>query len=177
MAETHIRPHPGLASAPGALETAGSLEAVVSILRRTARAVASSDGIAVVLREDDTVYYAAEDAIEPLWRGRRFRLTECISGWCILNGQTVSVPDIERDPRVPVAAYRTTSMRSLVIVPIGVPEAVAALGAYWCASVIPDDATICRLEALAHQAAAAFGRVRLLSEAIGAQASAQPSGS
>lgn len=119
----------------------------------------------------------AEDAIEPLWRGRRFPLTHCISGWSILNGQTVIVPDIEFDPRVPVAVYRTTSMRSLVIVPIGVPEPVAALGAYWCASVIPDDATVYRLEALAHRAAAALERVRLLSEAIGAWPWAKPSGS
>jgi L-methionine (R)-S-oxide reductase len=35
---------------------------------------------------------------------------------------------------VPIALYRLTSMRSLVMVPIGSPEPVAALGAYWCAS-------------------------------------------
>ena len=177
MAEAHFRPESGLALAVGSLETATSLEEVVSVLRGTAREIVGSDGIAVVLREGDTVFYAAEDAIEPLWRGRRFPLTDCISGWSILNGQTVIVPDIAFDPRVPVAAYRTTSMRSLVIVPIGVPEPVAALGAYWCASVIPDDATVCRLEALAHQAAVALERGRLLSEAIGARARTQPSGS
>lgn len=175
MAETHFCPDPGLASATGSLETAASLEEIVSILRRTAREIVGSDGIAVVLREDDTVFYAAEDAIEPLWRGRRFPLAACISGWCILNGQTAIVPDIESDPRVPMMAYRITSMRSLVMVPIGVPDPVAALGAYWCASVIPDDATVCRLEALAHQAAVALVRVRLLSEAIGPRALEQPS--
>ena len=149
----------------GSLQTAASLEAVVSALRSTARAIVGADGIAVILREGDTVFYAAEDAIEPLWRGRRFPATACISGWCMLNGQTAVVPDIESDPRVPVMAYRATSMRSLVVVPIGTPEPVAALGAYWCASVIPDDATICRLEALAHQAAAALARVQRLAGA------------
>lgn len=162
MAETHFRPASGLALAAAQLETAQSLDEVVAALRASARAVVGSDGIAVVLREGESVVYAAEDAIEPLWRGRRFPVSECVSGWAILNGETVIVPDIELDPRVPIAAYRTTSMRSLVIVPIGFPEPVAALGAYWCASVIPDDATICRLETLAAQAAAALARMRAL---------------
>ena len=160
MAETHFRPETGLALAARSLESAGSPEEIVATLRRIAREVVGSDGIAVVLREGDTVHYAAEDAIEPLWRGRRFPLTACISGWCIMNGQTAIVPDIESEPRLPVAAYRMTSMRSLVMVPIGLPDPVAALGAYWCASVIPDDATVRRLEDLARHAAAALARSR-----------------
>jgi len=47
-----------------------------------------------------------------------------------------------------------------VMVPIGSPEPIASLGAYWCASVIPDDATVCRLETLAHQAAVALIRLQ-----------------
>jgi L-methionine (R)-S-oxide reductase len=176
MAETHFRPDSGLALAAGSLEAAASLEEIVSVLRRNTREIVGSDGVAVVLRQGDTVFYAAEDAIEPLWRGRRFPLADCISGWCILNGETAIVPDIESDPRLPAMAYRMTSMRSLVMVPIGVPDPVAALGAYWCASVIPDDATVCRLEALAQQAAAALVRIRLLSDAIGSRAPEHPSG-
>jgi L-methionine (R)-S-oxide reductase len=176
MAETHFRPDPGLALAAGLLEAAASPEEIVSTLRRTTREIVGSDGIAVVLREGDTVFYAAEDAIEPLWRGRRFPLAACISGWCILNGQTAVVPDIESDPRVPMPAYRITSMRSLVMVPIGAPDPVAALGAYWCASVIPDDATVCRLEALAQHAAAAFARVQILAGATGSREPASCSG-
>jgi len=177
MADTHFRPEPGMAAATGSLEIAASLEEVVSILRSTAREIVGSDGIAVVLREDDTVFYAAEDAIEPLWRGRRFPVTACISGWCMLNGQTAVVPDIESDPRVPLMAYRATSMRSLVMVPIGASQPVAAIGAYWCASVIPDDATICRLEALAQQAGAALERVCLLAGAGVLRTTALSSGS
>jgi L-methionine (R)-S-oxide reductase len=154
------RSDPILAQATGRLSAAGSLEEVVAILRESARQVAGSDGIAVVLREGDTVFYAAEDAIEPLWRGRRFPLADCISGHAMRDGETIVVPDIECDPRVPIAAYRTTSMRSLVMVPIGSPEPVAALGAYWCASVIPDDGTVRRIEALAQDAAAALTRMQ-----------------
>jgi L-methionine (R)-S-oxide reductase len=160
MAETHFRPALGLALAAAQLDAARSQEDVVSVLRKTAREIVGSDGIAVILREGESVFYAAEDAIEPLWRGRRFALTACVSGWAILNDATAIVPDIACDPRVPIAAYRTTSMRSLVVVPIGRPEPVAALGAYWCASVIPDDTTVCRLEALAARAASALARLR-----------------
>jgi L-methionine (R)-S-oxide reductase len=160
MAETLFLPDRGLAQATAALAVAGSLGEVVSILKRTARAIAGSDGIAVVLRDGDASFYVAEDAIEPLWCGRRFPLTTCVSGWAMLNDATVIVPDIESDARVPAGLYRLTSMRSLAMVPIGSPEPTAALGAYWCASVIPDDATVCRLEALAQGAAAALARVR-----------------
>ena len=51
MAEAHFRPETGLALAIGSLEIAASLEEVVSILRRTAREIVGSDGIAVVLRQ------------------------------------------------------------------------------------------------------------------------------
>jgi len=64
-------------------------------------------------------------------------------------------------------------MRSLVMVPIGSPEPSAALGAYWCASVIPDDATVCRIETLAQQAGAALVRLRAPSNA-GSPVSAPP---
>ena len=141
MDERFLDPASGLALACRRLATACSLEEMVAILRGTARAIAGSDGIAVVLREGDASFYAAEDAIEPLWRGRRFPLTSCISGHAMLDDATLVIPDIESDPRVPIALYRLTSMRSLVMVPIGSPEPVAALGAYWCASVIPDGAT------------------------------------
>jgi GAF domain-containing protein len=167
MAETLFLPDPGLVRALDHLAAARSLDAVVSILRGAARSIVGSDGIAVILREGDASYYVAEDAFEPLWRGRRFPLTACISGWAMLHDQTVIVPDVEFDARVPIALYRLTSMRSLAIVPIGSPEPVAALGAYWCASVIPDDATVWRLEALAQHAAAALARLPALAEASG----------
>lgn len=159
MSEAHHPPDRGLKQAVDQLAAARSLEDVVSILRATARAIVGADGVAVVLKQGENCFYAAEDAIEILWQGRRFPLDMCISGWAMLNNETAVVPDIEFDPRVPVAAYRSTSMRSLVMVPIGSPTPIAALGAYWCATIIPDDATVCRLEALALQAAAALRRL------------------
>ena len=159
MFEEHSQADPQLARTAELMAEAGSLADVVSILTRTGRWIAGSDGIAVVLREDDVCAYVAEDAIEPLWKGRRFPLETCISGWAMLNRKTAVVPDIGTDPRIPISAYASKAIRSLVMVPIGAPEPVAALGAYWCAMVWLDIATVARLEALACQATAALARL------------------
>ena len=152
--------HVRLEGARGRLLTVSSLGEMVDVLRETARAVAGSDGIAVVLRDGGSCHYVAEDAIRPLWRGRRFPLEACISGWAMLNDRTAVIPDIESDPRVPVAAYRAASMRSLVMTPIGSPAPVAALGAYWCAYVEPGEEAVRRLQMLAAMATAALNRLR-----------------
>jgi signal transduction histidine kinase len=138
-----------------------SVEAVISILRETAREIVHSDGIAIILRDRDQCYYAAEDAIAPLWASRRFPVGSCISGWAMMNRQTVAISDIYLDPRVPHAAYRPTFVHSLVMVPIGNPEAIAAIGAYWSDVRTHDARTIAMLEALGRAAALSLENVRL----------------
>lgn len=149
-----------LASARARLLAVTSLDGLVSALSATGREIAGSDGIAVVLRSGGFCHYVAEDAIMPLWRGSRFRLEECISGWAMLNGRAAVVPDVWNDLRVPVAVYKASSVRSLVMTPIGTPMPVAALGAYWCASVEPDDGTVQRLQALADMSTEALTRLQ-----------------
>lgn len=149
-----------LASARARLLAVTSLDEMVSALNATGREIAGSDGIAVVLRSGGFCHYVAEDAIMPLWRGSRFRLEECISGWAMLNGRAAVVPDVWSVLRVPVAVYKSSSVRSLVMTPIGTPIPVAALGAYWCASVEPDDGTVRRLQALADMATEALTRLQ-----------------
>ncbi|MFC6792934.1 GAF domain-containing protein [Methylobacterium komagatae] len=148
-----------LAAAAKLLSAARSVDEIVAGLRQTARDIIGSDGIAVVLRKGDLCHYVEEDAIEPLWRGAKFPMDECVSGWAMHHRRTVVIPDLETDPRVPQAAYARTSIRSLAMVPMGAPEAVAALGAYWCAYVEPDDSTVRRLEILAQVATIAFSRL------------------
>ncbi|WP_204324976.1 hypothetical protein, partial [Stenotrophomonas maltophilia] len=52
-------------------------------------------------------------------------------------------------------------MRSLVMVPIGRPTPVAALGAYWADVVEHDQATVERLESLGRLATIAIENARL----------------
>ncbi len=113
-----------------AITRAADLEALGAVARTAARRLVRSDGATFVLKDGDRCFYADEDAIAPLWKGQRFPIDECISGWSMLNGEPAVVPDISTDARIPLAVYRSTFVRSLVMVPVGAPAA-AAIGAYW----------------------------------------------
>jgi hypothetical protein len=140
------------------LGQAESLEEVVGILRGSARAGARADGMTVVLRDGELCHYIEEDAVGPLWKGQRFSLRECISGWSMLNRETAVVPDIRQDDRIPQDAYRPTFVRSLVMVPIG-SNPVGAIGAYWREGHVASAAEIGSLQRLAKAAAAALARL------------------
>lgn len=120
--------HERLARAIGLLDSASGRDDATAILRDHARAIADADGITVVLREGMEVFYAAEDAISPLWTGQRFPVERCISGLAIMAGEPILIPDIRNDPRVPLNAYLATFVASMAAFPIG---RTAALGAYW----------------------------------------------
>jgi PAS domain S-box-containing protein len=143
------------------LVMARSVDEVVAVLRDTARAAVGAEGIAVVIENDGRCAYVAEDAVSPLWQGQSFPADHCISGWVMHQGETVAIRDVRLDPRVPQDAYAPTFVRSLVMVPIGRPVPVAALGAYWSDVRTHDDDTIKRLESLARLATIAIENARL----------------
>jgi PAS domain S-box-containing protein len=145
-----------------ALAGARSVDAIVEVIRSSARAIAGSDGIAVILRDQEACFYAAEDAVGPLWQGRRFPLTDCVSGWAMLNRQTAVIPDIYRDARVPHEAYRPTFVQSMLMTPVGAPAVTAAIGAYWATPFTPSADTVEHLETLARAAGIALESARLL---------------
>ncbi|KXU29210.1 hybrid sensor histidine kinase/response regulator [Sphingobium sp. 22B] len=149
------------AEAMEALAGARSMEAIINVLRAFARRAVGADGIAVVLRDEDQCHYIAEDSMEPLWAGQRFPASSCVSGWAMEHHRTAVIPDVFDDPRVPVEAYRTTFVRSMVMVPIGRIEPMAALGAYWSEFAQPTDNEIALLEALARAASTALENGRL----------------
>jgi hypothetical protein len=95
------------------------------------RELTGADGATLVLNEDGHCHYVDEDAIGPLWKGQRFPLQSCISGWAMLHAQPAVIEDIYADPRIPHAAYRPTFVKSLVMMPVGRDRPVAAIGAYW----------------------------------------------
>lgn len=162
------RPDPRLDHVGERLAAARSLDDIVSALSACTRAAVGCDGVAVILRDGGFCHYVAENAVEPLWKTRRFALDGCVSGWAMLNSATAVIPDVALDPRVPVAPYRRTSIRSLVMAPIGEPEPVAALGAYWCAFVFLDAVTVGRVERLARLAGDALARIRVRDAAVAA---------
>ncbi len=113
------------------LSLARDIETIQVITRRAARELTGADGATFVLRDGDRCYYADEDAIAPLWKGQRFPMEHCISGWVMRNRQSVVIPDIYADPRIPTDAYRPTFVKSLAMVPIRTADPIGAIGNYW----------------------------------------------
>lgn len=146
------------------LSHARTVEEVREIVRHAARELTHADGATFVLREDDRCHYVDEDAIAPLWKGQRFPMEACVSGWAMRHGQSVVIADVFDDPRVPVDAYRRTFVKSLVMVPIRATEPIGAIGNYWSQ---PHHATVEEvqvLEALAATTAVAMENVRVYAE-------------
>jgi GAF domain-containing protein len=130
----------------------------MNVVRKVARRLTRADGITFVLREGDCCYYAEENAIGPLWKGKRFPLASCISGWVMSRRQAVVIPDIYADPRVPHAAYRPTFVKSLAMVPVRDADPVAAIGAYWADEHTATDEELLVLKVLADASALALNR-------------------
>lgn len=140
------------------LTAADKLEDVQQAVKVAARRIADSHGATFVLLDGDQCYYADEDSMSPLWKGQRFPASACISGWAMLHGETVVIPDIRRDDRIPQEAYRPTFVRSLVMAPILGPEPLGAIGVYWANAGVPSSGVVKDLERLAALAAPALRR-------------------
>ncbi len=143
------------------LSLARSLPAIMEIVRHAARELTGADGATFVLRDEDKCYYADEEAIAPLWKGSRFPMRICISGWVMMNRQPVIIEDIYKDPRIPIDAYRPTFVRSLAMVPIRTMEPIGAIGNYWATHYRPTAEQIKALRALADTTALAIENVQL----------------
>jgi GAF domain-containing protein len=148
-----------MSTATERLGKARSLGEILEILRSSARAILRSDGVTVVLREGDMVHYVGEDAIAPLWAGQRFPIATCISGMAMVQRQTIVIPDIRVDPRVPLNAYLSTFVASMAMAPIGIGEPVAAIGAYWRSSRPLEEDALVLLDMLAKGAGAQLERI------------------
>ncbi len=144
------------------LSSARSVEDVAAVVRSAARRISGADGVTFVLRDGGQCYYLDEDAIEPLWKGLRFPLTACISGWAMLNGRTAVIPDIYADDRIPHDAYRSTFVKSLVMTPVRADDPIAAIGAYWATVRHPSPDEVAKLQVIARATATALENVRLI---------------
>jgi light-regulated signal transduction histidine kinase (bacteriophytochrome) len=117
-----------------------------------------------VLRDNEQCYYADEDAIAPLWKGQRFPLSACISGWAMLNRKAAVVEDIEHDARIPLDAYRPTFVRSLVMVPIRTEAPIGAIGNYWATRHTATQEEVGVIQALADATSIALENVQVYQE-------------
>ncbi|HEY9651448.1 MAG TPA: GAF domain-containing protein [Coleofasciculaceae cyanobacterium] len=146
------------------LTVARDLDTIMAAVRTGARQLIGADGATFVLRDGDKCYYADEDAITPLWKGGRFPMSACISGWVMLNQQSVVIEDIYADSRIPADAYRPTFVKSLAMVPIRTRDPVGAIGNYWATHHTPTSEEMNLLQTLADAAAVALENVHLYEE-------------
>lgn len=135
---------------------------ITTTVTRAIRRLTDADGATFVFKEGECCYYADEDAIAPLWKGRRFPLAQCVGGWAMDNGRTVVIDDIRHDNRLPQADYRPTFVRSLAVAPVRTNAPIAAIGAYWATAKHPAEADIAMLQAIAHAAALALQNLELV---------------
>lgn len=140
------------------------LERVQEIVRSAARELTGADGATFVLRDGAQCYYADEDAIAPLWKGKRFPMSSCVSGWAMMNRRSVVIPDIFEDARIPISVYRETFVKSMAMMPIRAADPVGAIGVYWASAHQATDEEMQLLEALANTTAVAVENVRLYAQ-------------
>jgi len=155
-------PHQELIRVVQQLSFCRDLPAVFAVLQNSARKLTTADGVSIVLRDGHYCHYADEDAISPLWKGRRFPLETVISGWCMLNREPVAIADVFADARIPHDVYRATFVKSMAMAPIRADNPLGAVGAYWAEArtVSPDQLDM--LQALANAAAVAISNVQLI---------------
>ena len=158
--QTYVRGMEQLVSVVQELSRARTLEDIQIIVRSAARRLTGADGATFVLRDEGKCFYADEDAIEPLWKGMRFPLEACISGWAMLNGRAAVIEDIYADARIPADAYRPTFVKSLAMVPIRQAHPVGAIGNYWATRRMPTDVEVRLLQALADSTSIALENVQ-----------------
>jgi len=142
------------------LSRARELPAIMAIVRHAARELTGADGATFVLRDGEFCYYADEEAIGPLWKGQRFPLESCISGWVMQHREPAVIEDIYADPRIPVAAYRPTFVQSLAMVPIRTLDPIGAIGNYWATHRRPSAEQLRLLQMLADATAVAIANVQ-----------------
>jgi signal transduction histidine kinase len=161
---TYVRGMERLVVVVQELSLARDLPTVTAIVRRAARELTGADGATFILREVDKCHYVDEDAIGPLWKGRKFPLSACISGWSIIHRREAVIEDIYADPRIPHDAYRPTFVKSLAMVPVRTLDPIGAIGNYWAQRHRPTEHEVRLLQALADTTAVALENVQVYAE-------------
>jgi signal transduction histidine kinase/DNA-binding NarL/FixJ family response regulator len=141
------------------LALARDLASVQRIVCCAVRELTGADGATFALREGDHCHYVEEEAISPLWKGQRFPTPACVSGWAMLNHQSIAIDDIYLDPRIPQDTYLPTFVKSLVNTPIRTVNPIGAIGAYWAHKRHASPEEIRLLQSLADSASVAMETV------------------
>lgn len=99
-AERRLQESVKLAEVYRGLARSLELGEVTATVCRAVRELVGADGAAFIVREGDEVHYTDIDSIAPLWKGQRFPVKACVSGWSIVERQPAVIEDVvRRQPR------------------------------------------------------------------------------
>jgi signal transduction histidine kinase len=142
------------------LFSAHDLETIMNVVKVAAKELTGADGVTFSLKENDECFFAEEEAINPLWRGKRIPMEKCIDGWSIRNHEQVFIEDITRDNRVSQDVYSALPIKSLIVVPIHRLDPIGALGSYWTNVHVISSEGVLQLQTLADVTAVAVENVK-----------------
>lgn len=146
------------------ISLAQTVEDVSEVVVHAVRDLVGADGANFVVRDGDLCYHLNEDCIGPLWKGQRYSMHVCLSGWVMRNKQRAVIPDVYSDPRIPVDVYRPTFVKSLVLTPIRSQDPIGAIGTFWARNYEPTEDEISLIQALADSTSVAMTNVKLRDE-------------
>ncbi|HVL01726.1 MAG TPA: sensor domain-containing diguanylate cyclase [Dongiaceae bacterium] len=146
------------------LSLARNLSTVQTLVRNAARRLTGCDGSTFVLRDGDFCHYVDEDAIAPLWKGQRFPMERCVSGWCMQHRVPAVVADVATDERIPEGLYQNTFIKSMVMAPVRTHAPIGAIGNYWARPHQPLLEEIQLLQALADAVSVTLENIQMYSE-------------
>jgi len=146
------------------LASARDLQAIQDIVKESAILLAGADGTSLIYRDGDMCYSADEQGIDPLWKGQKIPIDDCIQGWVMLNNQLVVIEDVFTDPRMPKDKYQATCIKSMAMIPIRTTVTLGAIGIYWAKTNNPSEMELLLLVSLADATARAIENVRLYAE-------------
>lgn len=132
---------------------------LAGIIKHAARQLIGADGVSIIFREGDQCHYVDEDAVSPLWKGQKFPMDGCVSGWAMHHRQPVTIENIEQDQRVPLNLYRHSFVKSLALSPIGQNDPIGAIGVYWAERHVITEAELALLNALCNMTGSVWNAI------------------
>jgi signal transduction histidine kinase len=143
------------------LTLAQTIEQSQQIIAASARDLMHSDGASFVFLENEGCFYAEENAMAPLWKGKWFPLNDCICGYSMIQKIPVIVPDIYNDSRIQTMHYSGTFVRSLMVVPVNSIAPLGAIGCYWKEYYTPSEIEVRLMQTLADAASRTIDNILL----------------
>lgn len=144
------------------ISRAESTELLQTIVADAARKLVNAKGTTFVIKDNESCSYVEEDTDTPLWKGKKFPLNKCITGWVMLNRKPAIIHNIYEDERIPIELYKNTFVKSLAVFPANEKDPKFTIGCYWDDHYKPDKEEIQLIKTLAEAANIGYENISLM---------------